>query len=409
MDGRDGKGGEEEYVRAIKKAAERNYRARRRGWRPGPVAAGMPSSAEGRGEEVCTGSGVGEGVVGLEGFEAEMMGGGDGGLGVGGEGREGVVFASDQELGLGWEMGADAGQLMFWDGDLDMEAQGLGMGEWDFSMSSSNGVPLSLKPKAQEDEEEVAGGGKMMPPSRAESYSLPRFSTKAELVSQPLTRLSSIRHSRSYSARALPLSSLWYDSSFPATYSVRSSAELDLLMHYLDNVFCLQYGFSCLKNSCTDPSRAKLTYSDTMGSGCMGSQTSLASDGSVSHGPLDRGRGWYLSTLLKCRPLYFATLSISAWHQHLVRAGDVAAVWAPAGGTSGEGKVGCKIEPNLEAEKNFAMALKGLQGVIDEFQRQGLTGLELLRVRWMVLGTMCQVLSLEVRLYFVIPKLTRNP
>lgn len=44
------------------------------------------------------------------------------------------------------------------------------------------------------------------------------------------------------------------------------------------------------------------------------------------------------------------------------------------------------------------MTLKGLQGVIDEVQEQGLKGVELLRVRWQILGTLCQVLSLEVML-----------
>ena len=106
-----------------------------------------------------------------------------------------------------------------------------------------------------------------------------------------------------------------------------------------------------------------------------------------------------MDTLLRCKPLYFATLSISAHHQHLVKEGNIPASWAPSGARNGSGNPsveGAKVGLNWDAERNFVMTLKGLQGVIDELQGQGLKGVELLREGWQVLGTMCQLLSLEV-------------
>jgi hypothetical protein len=341
----DGAGLEAEEVKRIKKAAERNYRARRRGLRPGFMDGGMGGQG-----------------MGMEGICEEL-------------GGDKTLDENVNELG--------AGQVMRWEEELDLEPRYSS----DLSMSSADGTSLSLRPKVLKDEafsfeKMFPSYAQAEPEPQSEPHQRSRFSTgfASQAPFSTFSASQAITTRRSPSPRTL--NSLWYQSDFGTTYDVRNNAELGLLMHYLDNVFCLQFGFSCLKRSSLAP---------------------------------DRGRGWYLDTLLRCKPLYFATLSISAQHQHLMKGGNVAAAWAPASAGkgsgapsgkrivgSGKGELG-KVGLNWDAERNFVMTLKGLQGVIDELQGQGLEGLELLRARWQVLGTMCQVISLEVSLCSVVP------
>ena len=350
----DGAGLEAEEVKKIKKAAERNYRARRRGWRPGLMEGDV--------------GGLGM-AIDVEGSCEEMS-------------WEKTLNGDVKELG-----DLRAGQVMLWEGEVDLEPQ------YSSDLSASaDGTSLSLQQKALEDE---AFSFEKMFPSRAQLEQEPEPEPEPDHQSHFPTGFASQAPFSTFSAstavtstRRSPslrtLNSIWYQSNFGTTYNVRNNTELGLLMHYLDNVFCLQFGFSCLKRSSPAP---------------------------------NRGRGWYLDTLLRCRPLYFATLSISAHHQHLVKAGNIAAAWAPSGDMngsgapsgkrmvgSGKGELG-KVGLNWDAEKNFMMTLKELQGVIDELQGQGLKGVELLRARWQVLGTMCQVLSLEVCLSSVYQEL----
>jgi len=323
----DGAGLEAEQVKKIKKAAESNYRARRRGWRPnckGLDVGGVDMSGVGTGmkgifEEVCEEKALDEDVKELE--------------------------------------DPGTGHVMLWEGDLEPQYSS------DLSAYAADEMSLSLRPKALEDGDFSFEKIQPEPEPEPEPYYQTQFSIEfASKAAFPTTPASKAVTSTRLPPSPRTLSFLWYQSNFGTTYNVSNNAELDLLMHYLDNVFCLQYGFSCLKQP---------------------SPTS------------DRGRGWYLDTLLLCKPLYFATLSVSAYHQHLVKGGDFATSWAPSSVGSGKGEL-AKVGLNWEAERNFVMALKGLQAVIDEVQGQGLKGMELLKARWQVLGIMCQVLSLEV-------------
>lgn len=332
-------------VKKIKRAAERNYRARRRGWRP---------SASGGFTGICeemSGGGVRDGERGKE-------------MGVG------QLLMGGKEESVQWDWDPGDGQWMVWEGDGVLEPQCLS----DFDISEVEGAHLSLRQKEPGDGHETPG--KMISWSRARIYKpchAAGFESQASLSTDfgsqapfPTFSASQALTSTRRSPSPQTPSSIWYQSNFGATYDVRNNTELDLLMHYLDNVFCLQFGFSCLKRS--EPGS-------------------------------DRGRGWYLDTLLRCKPLYFATLSISAHHQHLVKGGNIPVSWAPSGTGNGSGNLsaeGAKVGLNWDAERNFVMTLKGLQGIIDELQGQGLKGVELLRERWQVLGTMCQLLSLEV-------------
>jgi len=388
----DGKGIEAEFVKAIRKAAESNYRARRRGWKP---SADLGVGSGGFGDDMCIGGAKG-GAVGIEWSGMGDGAAGEGGgvvVGMGEEGNEDVLIPDFLEQDQGWNfptgVGVATDQLMPWDSNFNMEPQLMGMDEDGLSYLSANKTLLDLRLKAPDDRRAMTKDSSTTSLSCAGSYKPSRFSSTVGTVSQTCT-------SRSRSPSSDSIDSIWWQSNFASDYNVRNKAELGLLMHYLDNVFGLQFGFSSLK-----PIEGWQTSQ-------MRSQTpGRIFTGDTDSGPLDRGRGWYLSTLLKCRPLYFATLSISAWHQHLVRAEDVYVLWAPPGGKnpedskglgsilSGEAKAGGF---NWEAERNFMMTLKGLQGVLDELNAQGLRGVELLRARWMVLGTMCQVLSLEVGL-----------
>jgi hypothetical protein len=339
----DGAGLEAEEVKKIKRAAERNYRARRKGWRPD--------------------------FTGLDVGGVDMDGAGTG--------MEGIFEEMNEEMALDENVkeleALEADHVMLWEGDLEPQYSS------DLSMSAADGTSLSLQPKALEDEDfsfQKMFPSRVQPEPEPEPEPEPYYQTQfsTEFASKAAFPKSSA--SKAVTCTRLPpsprtLCSLWYQSNFDTTYNVSNSAELGLLMHYLDNVFFLQYGFSCLKRSSPAP---------------------------------DRGRGWYLDTLLRCKPLYFATLSISAHHQHLMRGANIATAWAPSTAESGsdKGMLGsgkgelAKVELSWEAQRNFVLTLKGLQGVIDEVQGQGLKGLELLKARWEVLGTMCQVLSLEV-------------
>ncbi|TVY29822.1 Pestheic acid cluster transcriptional regulator [Lachnellula hyalina] len=67
----------------------------------------------------------------------------------------------------------------------------------------------------------------------------------------------------------------------PSPVLAVSSNESVLLMHFLDNVFCLQYPF-------------------------------------YKPGVQEGGRGWLLSLLLKTKPLYHASLALSAYHRSAI-------------------------------------------------------------------------------------------
>jgi hypothetical protein len=336
----DGAGLEAAEVKKIKKAAETNYRARRRGWKPASVGLDVGM--------------VDVGAAGIEGVCEELSG-------------KNALDGDVKELEDPW-----TGHVMLWEGDPVPQYSS------DLSIFSGDETSLSLQPKALQDEpfssENMFSSHAQSEP-KPESYQQTDFST-ACTSQDPFSTFSASQALTSTRRPPSPLtlSSLWYQSNFGTTYNVHNNAELGLLMHYLDNVFCLQFGFSSPDHSSSAP-------------GC--------------------GRGWYLDTLLRCKPLYFATLSISAHHQYLVKGGDVAAAWAPSGAgkgsedLTGKSMVGskgelAKVGMSWDAERNFLMALKGLQGIIDNFQEQGLKGVELLKAWWQVLGTMCQVLSLEV-------------
>jgi hypothetical protein len=322
----NGGSAEAEQVGRIKRMAEMNYRARRRGVRVPGVVGGMDWEA----------------------------------------GQPLMMAGSEEAVKQNWDLGAGAGQqeVMVWEagGEGDLEGKFVG----DFSMSSAvGGRRLSLRKKGAVRDEmggkgmglsSVKSGSQVCRPPTS-SFGSPGCASQAPFSAFSASQAAASR--RLQSPRTL--NSIWWHSGFADSYHVRNNQELGLLMHYLDNVFCLQFGFICLKRS---------------------------------QPVLDRGRGWYLNTLLRCQPLYFATLSISAYHQHLMKAGNLAASWAPSGGKP-SGEV-AKVALNWDAEKNLLMTLNGLQEVIDNFQGQGLKGLELLKEWWQVLGTMCQVLSLEV-------------
>jgi hypothetical protein len=112
-------------------------------------------------------------------------------------------------------------------------------------------------------------------------------------------------------------------------------------MNYLDNVFSLQFGFY------------KSSASDT-------------------------GRGWLLNTLLRSKPLYNASLSLSVYHQALVRKGSI--------------NLPTAFSP--DADQIYGLTLKSLQQQLASLK--DLSGPELLIGRFEILGSMNQMLSLEV-------------
>jgi C6 transcription factor Pro1 len=137
------------------------------------------------------------------------------------------------------------------------------------------------------------------------------------------------------------MNSIWWHGGLGNTYNVRNRKELGLLMHYLDNVFSLQFGFY-------RPSSSNI------------------------------GVTWYTNTLLRSKPLYHSTLTISAVHQALLKGGSLRG----------------PLKFSEDADQIYALTLKELQRQIDSLPN--FTGGELLKARFEVLGIMNQVLAVEV-------------
>jgi hypothetical protein len=226
----------------------------------------------------------------------------------------------------------DAAQLMIRDGDKSPEYPG------SFSTSSSDSASLTLR---QTSEYETGGTffTSLGNPAKAP------YST--EYVSQGINAWQS--------ASPQTMDSIWWHGGLANTYNIRNKQELALLMHYLENVFSLQFGFYRPSTS-------------------------------------DTGSTWYPNTLLRSKYLYHATLSISATHQALLRNGTLCGPLTFSG----------------DADQSYTLTLRELQRQIDSLPN--LTGAELLKARFEVLGSMNQVLSLEVSqrqcLPDLIPKLT---
>lgn len=91
-----------------------------------------------------------------------------------------------------------------------------------------------------------------------------------------------------------------------------SSDESVLLMHFLDNVFCLQYPL----------------YRPSI---------------------VDGGRGWLLSLLLKTKPLYHASLALSAYHRSKI---FVAEKRCPHGETAQREHLAICLQELRQAMKN---------------------------------------------------------
>lgn len=144
------------------------------------------------------------------------------------------------------------------------------------------------------------------------------------------------------------MDSIWWNGSFANVCDIRNNKELSLLMHYLNNVFSLQFGFCRSSTSDVSPS-------------------------------------WYLNTLLRSKPLYHATLSLSAYHQSLRE----------------DNRLSGPIGFSWYSERLYALTLKELQQQINSLQNLG--GAELLRAHFEVLGIMNQALSLEVNFRIRIP------
>ncbi|TGO36240.1 hypothetical protein BHYA_0131g00180 [Botrytis hyacinthi] len=118
--------------------------------------------------------------------------------------------------------------------------------------------------------------------------------------------------------------------------------EANLLMHYLDIVFPLQFRF----------------------------YRPLASEG---------GRGWLLSILLHTRPLYHAALSLSAYHQSAMYSGN-------------KSKTSDNIHEDLQ--KHHCLALVGLRQHIDRLSLE--IGLGRTKTKVEILACMICLISFEV-------------
>lgn len=146
---------------------------------------------------------------------------------------------------------------------------------------------------------------------------------------------------RKYGNVSPAMHSIWWHSGLAISGNIRNNRELGLV-NYLDNVFSLQFGFY--------PSSAS-----------------------------DTGRGWLLSTLLRSKPLYNVSLSLSVYHQALVRQGST--------------NLPANISP--DANKIYGLTLKVLQEQLASLLKD-LFGPEVLNARFEILGSMNQMLSLEV-------------
>lgn len=213
----DGAGLEAEHIKKIKRAAENNYRARRRGLIPD-----------------------------FAGTYTEIT--------------ERKAFCGSIKE---WE-DPDAGHLLSWNDGRFTEYPGV---PGHFSSSSSpDPTWSSLRQTLTESDNfnliSTSDGKRLKVPYSAEN--------KSQAIS-----------TWQYSCPCT-MDSIWWHSDLANTYSIRNKKELDLLMHYLDNVFSLQFGFVRSSASGTDSA-------------------------------------WYANTLLRSKPLYHATLSISAFHQSLLR------------------------------------------------------------------------------------------
>lgn len=137
------------------------------------------------------------------------------------------------------------------------------------------------------------------------------------------------------------MDSIWWHNGLANNGNIRNTRELGLLMNYLDNVFSLQFGF-------------------------------------YPSSPSDTGRGWLLNTLLRSKPLYNASLSLSVYQQALVRQGSI--------------NLPTAVSP--DADQIYGLTLKVLQQQLASLK--DISGPELLIARFEILGSMNQMLSLEV-------------
>lgn len=148
-------------------------------------------------------------------------------------------------------------------------------------------------------------------------------------------------------SQTLPMHRLFWESGLSTASPgspPRSSHELSLLMHYLDVVFPLQFGFY------------RRTFSAP-----------------------DHGRGWLLQLALRSQSFYHTSLSISICHQEQLKSGTTL------------------IQTTQDLAKNHAKSLKGLKETIDDMHRRELTGAALWDVAWEVLACMNNMTSVEVR------------
>lgn len=140
------------------------------------------------------------------------------------------------------------------------------------------------------------------------------------------------------------MDSIWWHSGLQAhTYNIRSTAELAMVSHYLNEVFPIIHEFH--QSSSSSP---------------------------------EQGRAWVLSLLLRSTPMYWACLSLSTCHRILI--------------TDGQSKPGSKDARLLHQQ--CAITLKILQSRLAEVPK--LTGIELLTTGFELLGCMIEVTSLEV-------------
>lgn len=138
------------------------------------------------------------------------------------------------------------------------------------------------------------------------------------------------------------MDSIWWHSGLQHnTDNICSKAELNLVMHYLNEVFPVIHEFH------------------------------------QSSSP-EQGRAWVLHLLLRSKPMYWACLSLSTCHRILI--------------TDGRSMPGSKDARMLHHQT--VLALKTLQTKLAEVSK--LTGKELLATAFELLGSMVEVAALEV-------------